>query len=78
MSGERDRRFLAGWRTRRRERPQLIVILPYEGEPKAFLVADSVEGERSLRLWLRNSRELLTLPEAVLALLDELDRREAA
>jgi hypothetical protein len=72
MSGERDRRFLAGWRTRRRDRPQLVLLLPYEGEPKAFFVADTLEDERALRHWLR-AHELLDLPQAVLELLDALD-----
>jgi hypothetical protein len=57
---------------RRRARPQLVLLLPYEGDAKVFLIADTWEDECRLRQWLR-AHELLDLPEAVLELLDALD-----
>jgi hypothetical protein len=63
----------AGGHTRRRSRPQLILLLPYEGHATALVIADTLEDEHALRLWLRCSGELLALPEVVLELLDALD-----
>jgi hypothetical protein len=57
---------------RRRGRPYLVLLLPYEGVATAFLVADTLEDERALRYWVR-AHELLDLSAAVLELLDALD-----
>jgi hypothetical protein len=57
---------------RRRARPQLVLLLPYEGHATAFLVADALEDERALRYWLR-AHDLLDLSAAALELLDALD-----
>lgn len=58
-----------------RDRPQLLLALPYEGRARVFLVAETLEDERRLRHWLR-AHALTDLPDAVRELLDALDARD--
>jgi hypothetical protein len=60
----------------RRVWPTLWVELPLEGTGRVWLHADSREDELRLRAWLRRSRELRVLPEALERLLDDLDESE--
>jgi hypothetical protein len=53
--------------------PALVIVLPLEGSSELRLLAHNYEDERALRAWLRSSRVLEDLPDAVLALLDFLD-----
>jgi hypothetical protein len=56
-----------------RGRPQLLLLLPLEGRAQALLITDTLEDERRLRQWLR-AHELAELTQAVVELLDALDR----
>jgi hypothetical protein len=56
-----------------RGRPQLLLLLPLEGRAQPLLITDTLEDERRLRQWLR-AHELAELTQAVVELLDALDR----
>jgi hypothetical protein len=51
-----------------RRRPELVIVLPYEGAPAFQLVADSFETEQAFRIWLTEAPSVL--PGLILALFD--------
>jgi hypothetical protein len=57
--------------------PSVIITLPYEGQPSFTVHADSLEDERAVWLWLRETPALLRLADEVLSVRDWL-RGEAA
>lgn len=62
-----------------RRRPELRIVLPYEGKGWCEVVADSIEDERRLVEWLRAAlRRRESLGDATAAWLDEYERRAAA
>jgi hypothetical protein len=61
-----------------RRPPRLVIELELERHHgRIFLVADTLEDELRLRLWLRRSAAFAALPALVERLLDDLDRSAA-
>jgi hypothetical protein len=54
---------------RGRDEPELVLRIPLEGIPKVRIDAQSHEDEQRIRVWLRATSALGSLPAAVAALL---------
>jgi hypothetical protein len=61
-----------------RQRPELIVRVPLEGEGRIILAADTLEDGLRLRSWLRRCGRLDDLAAVLIRLLDDLDEHEEA
>lgn len=60
----------------RRRQPRFVVVVPIEGRPRLYVIADSREDELRLRGWLRRAAVFRQLPQLVDQLLDNLDERD--
>ncbi len=56
--------------------PVLVISIPLEGEASIRLDAKTLGDERRLRGWLRRSRQLVHLQNALEGLLDDLDEAD--
>jgi hypothetical protein len=59
-------------------RPELVVRLPLEGEPQAWVLATSYEDASRLAVWLASSHALFDLAELALQIREELEREDVA
>jgi hypothetical protein len=69
----RDSSATGGEKALARRRPRLVITVPLEGPAQILLDADTLEDETRLRVWLRRSSALATLPGVLHRLLDDLD-----